>query len=82
MIERQVSRQISKTQRSKRARRIFSGLALLLLAGLPVWSQQTALSANDLAKRVDEHYNHLQSLKTNFTEQYEAVWASIAASQA
>jgi outer membrane lipoprotein carrier protein len=30
-------------------------------------------SANDLAKRVDEHYNHLQSLKANFNEQYDGL---------
>jgi outer membrane lipoprotein carrier protein len=30
-------------------------------------------SANDLARRVDEHYNHLQSLKANFTEQYDGL---------
>jgi outer membrane lipoprotein carrier protein len=75
MIERQVSRQISKTQRRRRARRIFSGLALFLFSCgcLPVWSQQVALSANDLARKVDERYNHLQSLKTNFTEQYDGL---------
>lgn len=32
-----------------------------------------ALSANDLAKRVDEHYNHLQSLKAAFSEQYDGL---------
>jgi outer membrane lipoprotein carrier protein len=30
-------------------------------------------SANDLAKRVDDHYNHLQSLKANFNEQYDGL---------
>jgi outer membrane lipoprotein carrier protein len=73
MIERQLSLQISKTPSSRRARRIFSGLALLLLSCLPAWSQQVVLSANDLAKKVDEHYNHLQSLKTNFVEQYDGL---------
>ena len=35
--------------------------------------QQMTPSANDLARRVDEHYNHLQSLKTNFNEQYDGL---------
>jgi outer membrane lipoprotein carrier protein len=35
--------------------------------------QQVALSANDLAKRVDDHYNHLQSLKASFKEQYDGL---------
>ena len=74
MIERQASQQTLKTQRSRRARRIFSGLALLLsFCCSPAWSQQVTLSANDLARKVDEHYNHLQSLKTNFVEQYDGL---------
>jgi outer membrane lipoprotein carrier protein len=40
------------------------------LSGL---GQQVTPSANDLAKRVDEHYNHLQSLKANFNEQYDGL---------
>jgi outer membrane lipoprotein carrier protein len=31
------------------------------------------LSAAELAKRVDAHYNHLQSLKAAFTEQYDGL---------
>ena len=55
--------------------RVRFGLAALLLfaACIPAFSQQVALSANDLAKRVDEHYNHLQSLKAGFSEQYEGL---------
>jgi len=37
---------------------------------------QTALpaqTATDIAKRVDDHYNRLQSLKTDFTEQYDGL---------
>jgi outer membrane lipoprotein carrier protein len=49
-------------------------LALLLFAAcLPVAGQQVAPSANDLAKRVDGHYNHLQSLKASFKEQYDGL---------
>ncbi len=32
-----------------------------------------AQSATDIAKRVDGHYNRLQSLKANFTEQYDGL---------
>ena len=55
--------------------RVRFGLAALLLfcVSIPAFSQQVALSANDLAKRVDEHYNHLQSLKAGFSEQYEGL---------
>jgi outer membrane lipoprotein carrier protein len=53
--------------------RILSIAFVLSCACLAGSSQQVALSANDLAKRVDEHYNHLQSLKTNFTEQYDGL---------
>ena len=51
------------------------GLALLLLfcVCIPVSGQQVVLSAQDLAKRVDQHYNHLQSLKATFVEQYDGL---------
>lgn len=50
------------------------GFVLLLAAlafehALPGQAQ----SAVELAKRVDDHYNHLQSLKTSFTEQYDGM---------
>jgi len=32
-----------------------------------------AQTATELAKRVDDHYNHLQSLKASFTEQYDGL---------
>jgi outer membrane lipoprotein carrier protein len=55
--------------------RVRFGLVALLFfcVSIAAFSQQVALSANDLAKRVDEHYNHLQSLKAGFTEQYEGL---------
>jgi outer membrane lipoprotein carrier protein len=37
----------------------------------PVLSK--AQTATELAKRVDDHYNHLQSLKASFTEQYDGL---------
>jgi outer membrane lipoprotein carrier protein len=40
---------------------------------IPARGQQLALSANDLAKRVDDHYNHLHSLKASFKEQYDGL---------
>lgn len=46
---------------------------LLICAPIPLSSQQVALSAQDLAKRVDQHYNHLQSLKAAFIEQYDGL---------
>ncbi len=50
---------------------------LPLSAPLEVTSEQpkaaVAPSALDLAKRVDDHYNHLQSLKAAFREQYDGL---------
>ena len=48
-------------------------ILLLFVARLPMEGQQVALSANDLSKRVDDHYNHLQSLKANFKEEYDGL---------
>ena len=64
--------------------RISRAACLLLFAACPVvdvaaQSPQTAniqpqaLSPLDLAKRIDEHYNHLQSLKTAFHEEYDGL---------
>jgi outer membrane lipoprotein carrier protein len=47
--------------------------ACLAGSGLAGFGQQVTPSANDLARRVDEHYNHLQSLKAGFTEQYDGL---------
>jgi len=55
-----------------RIRLVLAALAFCC-ACLQASSQQVALSANDLAKRVDEHYNHLQSLKASFTELYDGL---------
>jgi outer membrane lipoprotein carrier protein len=70
-----VSGSEAKPQSSRAAIRRKAGFASLLLfaACLPAISQQVTLSANDLAKRVDDHYNHLQSLKASFTEQYDGL---------
>ena len=60
-----------QSQSSRVARRSLDWLALLLFfvgGVVSVHAQQP--TANALAKRVDDHYNHLQSLKTNFSEEY------------
>ena len=48
------------------------GLFLLAAALLPAFlrAQQPPPSAQDLAQRVDQHYNKLHSLKAGFTESY------------
>jgi outer membrane lipoprotein carrier protein len=42
---------------------------LLVLAGMPVESQQTGVRGQ--AQAVDEHYNHLKTFKAAFTEIYQ-----------
>ena len=39
----------------------------------PSWSNERPLSAHDLARKVDSHYNQLHSLKAGFTESYEGI---------
>jgi outer membrane lipoprotein carrier protein len=59
---------------SRGARRQTAGFATLLLfvfAG--TWASAQQVTANEMAKRVDAHYNHLQSLKTAFSEQYDGL---------
>lgn len=46
-------------------------LLLLLLAAAPALGQNPETTA--LAKRVDAHYNHLQSLQARFTERYQGM---------
>jgi outer membrane lipoprotein carrier protein len=43
------------------------------LASLQLCAQQNALSAHDVASRVDRHYNHLRSLKAGFSETYQGM---------
>lgn len=42
-------------------------------SGLISYAQAPAPSAQDLAQRVDQHYNHLHSLKANFAESYQGL---------
>lgn len=50
-------------------------LVAALLAS-PVRGAAQQLSAHELAQRVDRHYNHLHSLKAQFTESYEGMGRS------
>jgi len=47
-------------------------LALVSLLPLPAASGQI-ITANALAKKVDSHYNHLQSLEARYTERYRGM---------
>jgi outer membrane lipoprotein carrier protein len=49
-------------------------LAAVSLGVLPDFGQQPAV--HDLAQRVDRHYNHLHSLRAQFTESYEGLGRS------
>jgi outer membrane lipoprotein carrier protein len=49
-----------------------ASLLLFALCG-PVLAQSTAPTALDLARRVDQHYNQLHTLKAGFSEQYEGL---------
>ncbi len=49
-------------------------IAVLIATGLH--GQQIPVTANVLAQRVDQHYNQLRSLKTQFTESYEGMGMS------
>jgi outer membrane lipoprotein carrier protein len=50
-------------------------IAFLLTVSIP-GSTQRALTAHELAQRVDHHYNQLHSLKAQFTESYEGLGRS------
>jgi outer membrane lipoprotein carrier protein len=54
---------------------IRSGAALLAsaLSAAALSAQQPALSAHNLVRRVDRHYNQLHSLRAGFTESYEGL---------
>jgi outer membrane lipoprotein carrier protein len=48
-------------------------LTAAALLSLPLGAQQKALTAHDVAQRVDRHYNHLQSLRSGFSETYQGI---------
>jgi outer membrane lipoprotein carrier protein len=49
---------------------VIAAAALLLLS---LGAQQRALTAHDVAQRVDRHYNQLQSLRSGFSETYQGM---------
>jgi outer membrane lipoprotein carrier protein len=65
--------QASYSRLARRVRFNLAGLLLFAVCIYPVSAQQSALTATELAKRVDQHYNHMQSLKAGFSEQYEGL---------
>jgi outer membrane lipoprotein carrier protein len=48
-------------------------IAAAALLSVQLGAQQKALSAHDIAQRVDRHYNQLQSLRSNFSETYQGM---------
>jgi outer membrane lipoprotein carrier protein len=54
-------------------RTLFLALAFALPFTTPLPAQSTALSAAQLAKVVDNHYNHLRSLQARYTERYQGL---------
>jgi len=67
-------------QSSRKTGLSFLAAAFLLLfvaceghAALGAAADSAAPSATEMAKRVDDHYNHLQSLRASFTEQYDGL---------
>ena len=48
-------------------------LAVALTSGLFSFGQGSLPSAQELARRVDQHYNHLHSLKADFAETYQGL---------
>ncbi|HEX5234277.1 MAG TPA: outer membrane lipoprotein chaperone LolA [Silvibacterium sp.] len=55
------------------ARRVVANSGLLLLALFSCAAQCQSLSANELAARIDRHYDSLRSLEVNFTQKYDGV---------
>ncbi len=53
-----------------------AALTIAVLIATALHGQQGQVTANALAQRVDQHYNQLRSLKTNFTESYEGMGMS------
>jgi len=59
--------------RSGAGHRLFALIAVATLVCASLCAQQSPPSAQDLARRVDQHYNKLRSLKSSFTESYEGL---------
>lgn len=56
-----------------RTRRGSIALAAALLSVLSCIGQSSQPNALELAQRVDQHYNHLHTLKANFSESYQGL---------
>ena len=52
---------------------IVFAIVVLLLGSIPGAAQGQSLSANDLAARIDRHYDSLHSLEVHFTQEYEGM---------
>ncbi len=63
----------ARYRNSRFARRLRFSLASLLLFVAITMAHAQQPTAMEMAKRVDEHYNHLQSLKAGFSEQYDGL---------
>ena len=63
----------AQSKGSRFARRVRFGLASLLLFVAVTTAHGQQPTAIEMAKRVDEHYNHLRSLKAGFSEQYDGL---------
>ena len=51
-----------------------TALVSVLLTGVgPAWAAELSAPDRALLKRVDEHYNHLHTLRTEFTETYDGL---------
>jgi outer membrane lipoprotein carrier protein len=50
-----------------------ASLLFFALLGTTLFAQQPAPTAIDLARRVDQHYNQLHTLKAGFSEHYEGL---------
>jgi outer membrane lipoprotein carrier protein len=60
-------------QRAQRRGPLFAALFFVTCSLVASAQKQPSITAIDLAHRVDDHYNHLQSLRTAFTEDYDGL---------
>lgn len=54
-------------------RSIIQRLSVFILAALAATASAQQITAAALAKRVDDHYNHLQSLQAHYSERYQGL---------
>jgi outer membrane lipoprotein carrier protein len=51
-------------------RRVYAGILLLCFCGLALWAQTGAMDVGAVASRIDARYDHMKSLRADFTEIY------------